>query len=365
MKFTIEKTALEHAVAYVARTIPVRPTAPVLAGVVIKAREGRVTLSAFDYETSARTTIPADIDKQGKVLVSGRLLAEIVKALPAKPVTIEADGNTVHVKCGTAKFKLLVMPIDDFPALPATGDVLGVIPGHVLEHAVAQVAIAASRDESLPMLTAIRVEATPGKLTFLSTDRYRLALRELDWTGDVTDDYLIRAKAFTEASKTLTGDVTLSRSGRAVGFTDGERVTTTQFIDGDYPAVRRLFPESTPIAAVVNVAELTAAVKRVSLVAERNTPVRLAFTATEVVVSAGQGDDAQATEAVTCELAGDDITVAFNPVFLLDGLTALGTQDARIGFTHPNKPVLFTGQDTEGSIPHAYQYLLVPIRFAG
>ena len=159
--------------------------------------------------------------------------------------------------------------------------------------------------------------------------------------------------------------MTLTNAGGVVGFTDGERVTTTALIDGDYPHVRRLFPAETPIAAVVNVTELSAAVKRLSLVAERNTPVSLTFIETEIVVSAGQGDDAQATEAVPCHLTGDDIAVAFNPVFLLDGLTALGTQDARIGFKHPNKPVLFTGQNADGVVPHAYQHLLVPIRFAG
>ena len=149
------------------------------------------------------------------------------------------------------------------------------------------------------------------------------------------------------------------------GFEAGGRHTTSLLVDGDYPAVRRLFPDETPIHAVVATQALIDAAKRVSLVAERNTPIRLAFSEGQVVLDAGQGDDAQASEAIEAALTGEDITVAFNPAFLLDGLGALDTAFVRLSFTHPNKPVEFTGQGSiDGEDERDYRYLLVPIRFA-
>lgn len=307
---------------------------------------------------------PAPIEEDGRALVSGRLLAEIVKALPNKPVTLQLDGQVIHVCCGASTFRLLTMPVDDFPALPVSGASIGTVPAAGLAHAIAQVAIAASRDDTLPLLTGIRVEATPGLLTFLATDRYRLTLRELPWSGDATEDFLIRAKTLTDAAKNLHGEVAISRhaTNGVIALADRDRKTTPLLIDGDYPNVRRFFPDATPATAVVNVAELMGAVKRVALVAERSTPV-LVFTAGDVTVEAGQGDDATASESVPAALTGDDNEVAFSPQFLLDGLAALDTEDVEFGFTHPNKPVLFTGRNSDGQLVETFRYLLVPIRF--
>jgi DNA polymerase-3 subunit beta len=212
------------------------------------------------------------------------------------------------------------------------------------------------------------------KITLLATDRYRLALRELTWHAagpDVSVVALVRARTLSDAARSLGGsaEVTLALATGAgvdlIGFEAGGRHTTSLLVDGDYPAVRRLFPDETPIHAVVPLAALTEAAKRVSLVAERNTPIRLAFSEGQVVLDAGQGDDAQASEALEAALTGDDITVAFNPQFLLDGLGALATDFVRMSFTHPNKPVEFTGQGSlEGDDDRSYRYLLVPIRFA-
>lgn len=371
MKLTIDKTTFADAVAFVARTIPGRPANPILAGVVLNATNGRLALSAFDYETSATTTVTADVATEGRAIVSGRLLAEIAKSLPNKPVTLETDGALIHVRCGSSKFRLLTMPLDEFPALPTAADDLGTITGHVFEHAVAQVAVAVSRDETLPLLTGIMVEATPGCLTLMATDRYRLAVRELPWDGTVEDTYLIRAKALTEASKQLQGDVHVTTNGLGVlGFSDGTRTSTTQLIDGDYPPVRRLFPDAVAVTALVNVADLAAAVKRVSLVADRGIPVRLVFEDGTVSVMAGQGEDATASEALDAvvtgaPLSGANTTLAFNPQFLAEALHALDTQDVQFGINHPAKPVQLVGSNADGELLTAYRHLLVPIRFQG
>ena len=375
MRFRVDRDVLAEAVTWTARSLPTRPPVPVLAGVRIEADEtGVVHLSSFDYEVSARSEIAADVAEKGTVLVSGRLLAEISRALPAKPVEIAADGTKVTVTCGASRFSLLTMPVEDYPALPAMPDVIGMVAGDTLTEAVGQVTVAASRDDTLPLLTGVRMEIEGERITLLATDRYRLALRELTWQParpDVSLVALVRARTLSDAARSLGGSdrVTLALSTGAgvdlIGFEAGGRHTTSLLVDGDYPPVRRLFPDETPIHAVIGLAALTEAARRVALVAERNTPIRLAFTEGQVVLDAGQGDDAQASEALEAALIGEDIIVAFNPQFLLDGLGALSTEFVRLSFTHPNKPVEFTGQASiDGDDDSSYRYLLVPIRFA-
>ncbi|NKX93130.1 DNA polymerase III subunit beta [Sanguibacter hominis ATCC BAA-789] len=364
MKLTIPSDVLADAVTWTARTIPARPAAPVLAGILLTADGSTLTLSAYDYETSTTTTVTANVTTPGTALVSGRLLADIVKALPGKPVTLEVDGG-LSIRCGASRFRLLTMPHDGYPALPAAPASTVTLDGHSLAHAVSQVAVAASRDDTLPLLTCIKVEATPGKVTLLATDRYRLALRELAHDGDLDGEWLLRARTLTEVTKTTAGPVGFATSDQLAAFTTGARTLTSLQVDGDYPPVRRLFPDDTPITARVNVADLTAAVKRVALVAERNTPVRLTFDTNTLTLTAGTGDDATATEEFPATLVGAPIAVAFNPTFLIDGLTALDTATVELGFTHPNKPVVFTGVTADGDLVNAYRYLLVPIRFAG
>ncbi len=376
MRFRVERDVLAEAVTWTARSLPTRPPVPVLAGVRIEAdTSGTIQLSSFDYEVSARSTVSGDVSEAGTVLVSGRLLAEISRALPAKPVDVLLEGTKVVVTCGASRFTLLTMPVDEYPALPAMPPATGVVAGDELTHAVAQVSVAASRDDTLPLLTGVRLEIEGEKITLLATDRYRLALRELTWRPsrpDVSTTALVRARTLNDAAKSLgsAGDVTVSLSEGGgvdlVGFEAGGRRTTSLLLDGDYPPVRRLFPDESPIHAVVDTHALVEAAKRVSLVAERNTPIRLSFTQGQVVLDAGQGDDAQASEALEATLVGDDISVAFNPQFLLDGLGALDTPFVRLAFTHPNKPVEFTGQlEATGDDVTTYRYLLVPIRFAG
>ncbi len=375
MRFRVERDVLADAVTWTARSLPTRPPVPVLAGVRIEAdTTGTIQLSSFDYEVSARAQLPADVSEPGTVLVSGRLLAEISRALPAKPVDVVLEGTKVQVTCGASRFTLLTMPVEDYPALPAMPPVTGTVDGDELTHAVAQVSVAASRDDTLPLLTGVRVEIEGEKVTLLATDRYRLALREMTWkpsTPDLSAVALVRARTLNDAAKSLgsAGSVSVALSTGSgvdlIGFEAGGRHTTSLLVDGDYPAVRRLFPDETPIHAIVQTQALADAAKRVALVAERNTPIRLGFSEGQVVLDAGQGDDAQASEALEAVLVGDDISVAFNPQFLLDGLGALDTTFVRMSFTHPNKPVEFTGQESlDGEDSKDYRYLLVPIRFA-
>ncbi|PKQ18965.1 MAG: DNA polymerase III subunit beta [Actinobacteria bacterium HGW-Actinobacteria-8] len=375
MKFSVERDVLNDAVAWTARAVPHRPPVPVLAGVLIEADSaGTVKLSSFDYEVSARGEFAADVEDSGSVLVSGRLLREISNALPHKLVKFELEGSKVSVTCGASRFSLATMPVDQYPALPNMPDSSGTVDGGELLSAAQQVQSAASRDETLPILTGVRMEIEGERISLLATDRYRLALRELTWkpsTPDISAIALVRAKTLTDTAKALgSGEVQLAlSSGQGVdliGFSAGGLVTTSLLMDGEYPQVRRLFPETSAITAVVSTSELIEATRRVALVAERNAAVRLAFTEGEVVLDAGHSDDAQASEAIEATVEGGEITVAFNPGFLLDGLSALGTPYVRLGFTQDTKPVDFVGLDKPGgTIASEFRYLLVPIRIAG
>ncbi|WP_154791970.1 DNA polymerase III subunit beta [Occultella kanbiaonis] len=374
MKFRVERDVLAEAVTWTARTLPSRPSVPVLAGVLLEANsDGTLVLSTFDYEVSARSSVAAEVDEPGSALVSGRLLAEISRALPNKPVEVSVDGSKVVVVCGASRFTLLTMPVEDYPALPDLPDTTGSISGDAFAQAISQVTIAAGRDETLPLLTGVRVEIDGDKVTLLATDRYRLAMREVSWTPaspSVSRVALIRARTLSDVAKNLSNagsiDVALVENGDIVGFEAGGRRTTSLLVDGEYPPVRRLFPEQTTTHTVTSTAELVEAAKRVALVAERNTPIRLSFSEGQVVLEAGQGDDAQASEVLESTLVGEDISTAFNPQYLLDGLGALDTPFVRLSFTHSSKPAVMTGQDSIDGADHAeeFRYLLMPIRFA-
>ncbi|MCL1898630.1 MAG: DNA polymerase III subunit beta, partial [Micrococcales bacterium] len=329
--------------------------------------------TTFDYEVSAKMEAPANVEQAGEVLVSGRLLNDIAKSLPNKPVKLWLEGAKVHVTCGTASFTLLTMPLDDYPALPPLPNTVGAIEAGTFAEAVSQVAVAATKDETLPLLTGIRIEIEGENLTLMATDRYRLGIKELTWKpsqADVSRVALVRAKTLLDVAKSFGQteqiEVSLTTPGIAdiIGFRAGGKQTTSLLIDGEYPQVRKLLPEASPVNAVVDVAELTEAVRRMSLVAERNTPVRIVFSEGEAALNAGTGEDAQASEVVEAQLNGEEVTVAFNPHYLLDGLGVIAAKYVRISMTNSTKAVLFEGQkELDGAVLSDYKYLLVPIRF--
>ncbi|MDX5318932.1 MAG: DNA polymerase III subunit beta [Actinomycetes bacterium] len=375
MKFRVDRDVLAEAVAWAARSLPTRPAVPVLSGVLLEADDsGTLTISSFDYEVSARCEVPATVSVAGIAVVQGKILADIAKALPSRPVDLELDGTKLVLTCGASRFALHTMPVDDYPNLPELPELSGSIDAGAFNEAVLQVTTAASRDETLPLLTGVRVEVEGERITLLATDRYRLAMKEIQWAPrqpGTSQVALVRARTLSDVAKSMTqaGTVQLAlqtEGGKQIiGFESAGRRTTSQLIEGDYPPVRRLFPDVTPIFAVARTAEIIEAARRVALVAERNTPIRLTFSEGQVVMEAGQGDDAQASEALEATLVGEDITTAFNPHLFLDGLSALGTEYVRLGFTHPSKPVLMSGRKgADDEDEGGFLYLLMPIRFA-
>ncbi|MFD3531457.1 DNA polymerase III subunit beta [Streptomyces sp. NPDC058664] len=376
MKIRVERDVLAEAVAWVARSLPARPPAPVLAGLLLKAEDGALSFSSFDYEVSARVSVEAEVEEDGTVLVSGRLLADICRALPNRPVEISTDGVRATVVCGSSRFTLHTLPVEEYPTLPEMPTATGTVPGEVFASAAAQVAIAAGRDDTLPVLTGVRIEIEGDTVTLASTDRYRFAVREFLWkpeSPDASAVALVPAKTLLDTAKALTsGDtVTLALSGSGkgeglIGFEGAGRRTTTRLLEGDLPKYRTLFPTEFNSVAVIETAPFVEAVKRVALVAERNTPVRLSFEQGVLILEAGSSDDAQAVERVDAQLEGDDISIAFNPTFLLEGLSAIGSPVAQLSFTTSTKPALLSGRPAvDAEADEAYKYLIMPVRLSG
>jgi DNA polymerase-3 subunit beta len=375
VKFRVDRDVLADAVAWAARSLPVRPSAPTLAGLLIEAGDDGLVLSTFDYETSARATLTAEVSDEGKALVSGRLLADICRSLPDKPVDVTQDGTRVSITCGSSRFSLQTMPVEDYPAIPQMPAATGTVPSEAFAHAVGQAVTAAGRDDMLPVLTGVRIEIEGETITLLATDRFRLSQRELGWnpgTPDASLAALVPAKVLGDTAKSLTAGpeitIALSASGSGdglIGFEGsgpgGVRRTTTRLLDGEFPKVRSLFPAEKLTTAKIDKASLIDSVKRVALVAERNTAVQLAFKDGALTLDAGSGDEAQASESVPATIDGEDLVTGFNPQFLLDGLTAIDESVVELAFTQASKPVVISGT-TEDDSDAGFRYLLMPRR---
>ena len=377
MKFRVDRDVLADAVAWAARSLPVRPSVPVLSGLLIDASDDGLVLSTFDYETSARATLSAEVADEGRALVSGRLLSDICRSLPAKPVEMTLDGSRVSLTCGSARFSLQTMPVEDYPALPDMPAATGTVSSDVFSHAVAQAVTAAGRDDMLPVLTGVRIEISGSTISMLATDRFRLSHRELEWQPNSPDESvaaLVPARVLGDTARSLTAGsevtIALAAGGTGegiIGFEGsgpgGTRRTTTRLLDGEFPKVRSLFPGEHLTTATVDKASLIESLKRVALVAERNTAVQLAFDDGVLTLDAGSGDEAQASESIEASVTGDDLNTGFNPQFLLDGLGALEAPVVELAFTTASKPVVLSGVDSlDGESDADFRYLLMPRR---
>jgi DNA polymerase III subunit beta len=425
MRFRVGRETLGEAVAWVARALPARPVVPVLSGLLLDAGDDGLTLSCFDYEVAARVQIEAEVQEAGTVLVPGRLLAEITRSLPGRPAEFGSDGNAVSLACGSAEFTLVALPIEDYPALPEPPQPAGTVEGSAFATAVSQVGPAASRDDTLPMLTAICLDVDGATLTLAATDRYRLAVRELPWTpaaSGIRAVAMVPARTLADFARTMAPGVPVTiafgvseaaaggagperpareprPSDGMISFEADGRRLIARLIAGEFIRYRSRFPDEFGCRAELPAAPFIEAVRRVSLVAERASPVRLAFGSGNVVIEAQAEGRARAVETVAAEFSGTEPAISFNPHYLLDGLGAAAAAaparhpgataetspadgDAeppeaghiRLEFTSPAKPALITWSgDQTGSTQHsasdgaeagapAFRYLLVPLR---
>jgi len=380
MKFRVAREVLADAVAWTARSLPPRPSVPVLAGILLEVQGSALSVSGFDYEVSARAEVDVSSTEDGRALVPGRLLAEITRALPPHPVEVTAEGARLAISCGNAKFSLPTLPVEDYPSLPSLPSTAGVVDSDAFAEAVSQVAVAAGRDDTLPMLTGVRLEIEDDRVTLAATDRYRLAVREFAWrpeTSGLSAAVLVPARTLADAAKTLTSgpEVVLSLSSGGsgegiLGLSGKDRQTTTRLLDAEFVKYRAIMPAESAAHALLPVGLFTDAAKRVALVAERGTPLRCEFTPGQVTLRAGGTDDeGQAEERCDVEFDGDPLTIGFNPTFLLDGLAAVHTERARMDFTSALKPAVLSRHEeaTEDGAPTpgSYRYLIMPVRLPG
>lgn len=374
MKFVVERDSLVDAVNWVSKSISNRPITTALLGIVIDASE-EVTLSGSDLETSAKAKFKAEISQKGKVLVPGRLLAEISRALPAKPVSFVLEGSRVLVSAGSAKFTLPTLPLSEYPTLPELPAASGSLNSDSFATAVNQVAVAAGKDDSLPTLTGVFVEINKNQITLAATDRYRLAVRELTWSAqdaNIETTSLLRARTLADAAKSLIGSTQViialapsTTNEKLVGFISEGKTMTSRVLDGSFPPFRHLLPSESTADAIIEVAPFLDSVRRVALVTDKTVPLRLNFSNNTLQLEAGTGDEAQASEKLDINYKGEDINIAFNPTYLTDGLTAINTAFVHISFTGANKPAVLTGQTEAGSAPITnYKYLLMPMRYS-
>ena len=422
MRIIVERDALAEAVAWVARSLPSRPVLPILSGLLLEASTGRLTLSCFDYEVSARIVLDAEVTEPGAALVPGRLLAEITRSLPSYPVEVDHEKDDVTVTCGPASFTLVTLPVKEYPRLPELPLLAGTVDGGVFATAIGQVAPAASRDDTLPVITGVNFEIYDDTIRLVATDRYRLAIRELGWNParpDTAATLLVPAKTLSDAARMMLPGTPVrvmmrgepARAAAAnqpdsmraadamIGFESGGRRLTTRLIAGEYIKYMSRFPEEFGSRGDMPAIPLVEAVKRVALVAERGSSVRLSFGHGQVTIEAGTEGQARARETVSAEFAGQETAIAFSPHYLMDGLVAAliaaagapdkadkaekgdkgeqagQGQDAekapaapdeariRLEFTSPTKPALITGRTGNGdeSAPD-YRYLVVPLR---
>jgi DNA polymerase-3 subunit beta len=380
VKFRVERDALGEAVAFVARALPTRPVVPVLSGLLIEADDDQLTLSCFDYEISATVTVAADVGETGTALVPGRLLAEIVRSLPPADVDVSTTADMVMLSCGSAEFALVGLPLDEYPAQPALPAVAGTADGHALATAAAQVVPSASRDDTLPMLTGVCLDIDGPEVTLAATDRYRLAAATLAWEPAdpaVRASALVPARVLADVARSMgpSGPVTIALGQSApdgarpadgvISFSGGGRRLTARLIGAEFIRYKSRFPAAFEAEAEIAAAPFIDAVRRVSLVADRLTPVQLGFRRGVVVIEAMSSGRARAVETLSAIFDGAENTISFNPHYLLDGITAAalsghgrppgpadpggapmpGAGRIRLQFTSPAKPALISWID--------------------
>lgn len=375
MRFTVNRDVFSDAVSFAVKLLPQRPTQPLLSGALIEAEGDQLTISSFDYEVSARTSVTAEIGEGGRALVSGRLLSEIANRLPHADVEVSLLESRVEVRCGSASFSLPAMPVEEYPQVPQIDTVSGSVPAEEFSAAIGQVSLAASKDDVTPVITGVYFEVTANTLTLTATDRYRVATRSIDWEGQSAGSELqalVPSKIVTEVGKTFAGDgvvqvsIVKDAERELIAFTGGSKTVTSLLIKGNYPPVGRLFPTDVDNYSVVSTSDLVEAVGRVGLVLEREAALRFSFAEGTVTLEAAGTESAQAVETVDAHLAGDEMVVSLKPQFLLDGLRSTHAEFARIAFTrtdNPGKPgpVLITSQRSKDDADEqSFRYLLQP-----
>ncbi|MDF3142591.1 MULTISPECIES: DNA polymerase III subunit beta [unclassified Streptomyces] len=384
MEFRIERAAFAEAVAWAGRVLPSRTPVPVLGGLLLAVDAGRLTVSGFDFEAAARRGVSAETTGAGEVLVPGRRLLDICRVLPDGPVSCALEGTRFTVEAGGTEFGLSTLPREEYPALPPQPSAYGSVDAAAFATAVGQVAVAAGRDETLPVLTGVQVRLDGDRMTLSASDRYRYAVRRVGWKperavegSDGVVEALIPARRLLDTARALArcGVVRIgldaAAGGGLAGFEGGGMRTVVRLLDGRLPKYGSLFDMGGAAVAEVECGALTEAVRRVAVVAEASSPVRLDFSADgSVLLQAGYGDDVAAQRLPAVLSGAQEVTVAFNPAYLLDALNSFEAPRLRLEMLGTGQRTLLSavaGEDGAedggaGAGPASHRHLLMSVK---
>jgi DNA polymerase-3 subunit beta len=365
LKITCPRDELTAQLTVVSRAASTRTTVQVLAGILLRSEGGRLELSATDMELSLRTSLDADVAAEGAVVVPGKLLVDLARLLPGEEVSIEhrQGEGVVEIVSGAAVYRIHTYNAEDFPRLPdPAGTSMVAIDAEALLETAAKVSRAASRDESRPVLTGILVRFEGENLIMAATDSYRLAVKETSMSGPGPElDAIVPARALMELSRVVQGasELQLGLQENQVLFTTDGVLLTTRRIEGQFPNYRQLLPESFEHEVALPRDELLDVVRRISVMAQRNAPLRLRFAEGELTVSAQTQDVGEAHEALPVPFVGDALEIGFNPEFLRDGVESADGDELRLKLISPLRPAVLQGAGDD------FSYLIMPIRLAG
>jgi DNA polymerase III subunit beta len=366
MRITCSKAELARALSLVGRAVSTRATVQVLGGVLVRAGDGQVELAATDMELSLRLSVDCQVEGEGAVVAPGRLLIELARLLPESEVVLEhnPDRGVLEVTCGPASYKLNTYSAEDFPKLPdvEAAETFTVERVALLE-TVARVARAASRDESRPVLTGILVRFEGGKLVMAATDSYRLSVKETELSGGQSSELeaIVPARALTELGRVAqdSAELQVGVQENHVVFGAGDVWLTSRRIDGQFPNYKQLIPETFEHEVRLPREEFLEVVRRASVMAQRNSPLRLSFAEGEVTVSAQTQEVGEAKETLPVPFAGEPLEIGFNPDFLRDGLESVEADEVALQLISSLRPGLIRSPEEN------FAYLIMPIRLAG
>ena len=365
LKLACSRDELLRGLGIVSRGVSTRTTVQILSGILLHAAEGKLELAATDMEVSLRTAVGAKVETEGSVVVPGRLLLELARLLPESEVTVEhkQDEATVEIRCGTDSYRLHTYNAEDFPRLPETqGIEFHDVDRETLLETVGRVSRSASRDESRPVLTGVLMRFEPGKLVMAATDSYRLSVKETTLEGSVPElEAIVPARALGELTRIAAEGEKLSLGvhENQVVFGTGDAWLTSRRIDGQFPNYKQLVPEAFEHEVALPREELLDVVRRVSVMAQRNSPLRLRFAEGELTVSAQTQDVGEAHESLPASFGAEALEIGFNAEFLRDGIDSVAGEQVRLKLISPLRPAVLQGEGDD------FLYLIMPIRLAG
>jgi DNA polymerase-3 subunit beta len=367
VSLTVARDELVRRLAIVSRALSTRTTVQVLSGILLEAEGDRLTLAATDMELSLRSSLEAQVEAEGRVVVPGRLLVEIARLLPGSDVSFahRPEEGIVELSSGSASYRLHTLSAEDFPRLPeANAAQLQSVDADALVSTAAQVSRSASRDESRPVLTGVLVRFQGGKLVMAATDSYRMSVRETQVEGDAPDlEAIVPARALAEVTRVAAGagELELGMHDNQLVFALPEAgvLLTTRRIDGQFPNYQQLLPDTFEHELTLPRDELLEVVRRVAVVSQRNSPLRLRFADGELTISARTPDVGEARESLPVPFSGEELEIGFNPEFLREGIESVQGDDIVLRLISPLRPGLLQ------SVERDFWYLIMPIRLAG